>query len=481
MADPRYEAIVGLEVHVQLRTRTKLFCGDLVEHGVPPNTHVCPVCLGLPGALPVLNERAVELAVLAALGLGSTVKERSTFARKHYSYPDLPKGYQITQHDEPLATGGYLLLPDADGGRPGAVRIRRVHLEEDSGRSLHDRVPGATALDFNRAGAPLVEIVTEPDLRSPEGARTFLGRLKQVLEYVGASACRMEDAHLRVDANVSLRTDGSDAPGVRTEIKNLNSFSGVERALRFEIERQERVLASGGAVEPVTLLWDAARGEARPLRTKEESADYRYLPDPDLPALTVSPEWLKRIRNALPELPDARAARFVRDYSLDPGHAGVLTATRELADYYEQVARRTDPREAATWVMGDVLAAAGAEGFSLDRFRVRPADLAELIELRAAGIVSRPVAKQVFTRMVETGKPAAQIVGEEGLQRVDEAGAVESWVDEAVREHPGEAARYRAGETRLLEFFVGQVMRRSGGRVDPQRARDLLTEKLEEG
>jgi aspartyl-tRNA(Asn)/glutamyl-tRNA(Gln) amidotransferase subunit B len=479
VAAARWEPAIGLEVHVQLRTRTKLFCGDLAEFGALPNTHVCPVCLGLPGALPTLNEAAVDLAVLAALGLNSTVQERSAFARKHYFYPDLPGGYQVTQHDLPLAAGGYLLVPDADGGSPTAVRIRSVHLEADSGKSLHDRVPGATAIDMNRAGVPLVEIVTEPDLRSPAQARAFLTRLKQVLQYVGLGDCDMEEGRLRVDANVSLRPSASGTLGTRTEVKNLNSFAGVERALRFELERQVGVLAAGGSVQPATLLWDAARGEARTLRVKEDGADYRYFPEPDLPPLTIADERLRRLRQAIPEMPDVRAARFVKDYGADAKHAEVLTGTREIADFYESVARRTDPREASAWVMGDFLAAANAAGGDLDRFPVRPADLAGLIELLAAGIVSRPVAKQVFARMVETGKPAAQIVGEEGWQRVDDADALGAWADDVLREHPEEAARYRAGETRLLDFFVGQLVRRSGGTADPQRAAAAITERLE--
>ncbi|HEX8273134.1 MAG TPA: Asp-tRNA(Asn)/Glu-tRNA(Gln) amidotransferase subunit GatB [Longimicrobiaceae bacterium] len=479
VAASRYEVAIGLEVHARLRTTTKLLCGDLAEFGAPPNTHVCPVCMGLPGALPALNEQAVDMAVLAALGLSSTVQERSAFARKHYFYPDLPKGYQVTQHGQPLATGGYLLLPDADGGKPTAIRIRGVHLEEDSGKSLHDRVAGATAIDLNRAGVPLVEIVTEPDLRTPAQARAFLSRLRQTLQYVGAGECDMEEGSLRVDANVSLRPAGTSTLGTRTEIKNLSSFSGVERALRWEIERQEGVLAAGGRVEAATLLWDAQRGEARPLRAKEAGADYRWLPEPDLPPLVLSEERMRRLKQAVPEMPDARAARFVRDYGVDPGHAEVLTGTREVADFYESVARRTDPREAAAWVMGDFLAAANAAGGDLDRFPVRPADLSGLIELLAAGIVSRPVARQVFARMAATGKPAAQIVGEEGWQRVDDADALGALADEVLRDHPDEAARLRAGETRLLDFFVGQLMRRSGGTADPQQAAAAITARLE--
>ncbi|MET0397333.1 MAG: Asp-tRNA(Asn)/Glu-tRNA(Gln) amidotransferase subunit GatB [Longimicrobiaceae bacterium] len=479
MAEARHEAAIGLEVHVQLRTRTKLFCGDLAEPGAPPNTHVCPVCLGLPGALPALNEQAVDLAVMAALGLSSTVQERSAFARKHSFSTDFPRGYQITQHGQPLATGGYLLVPDADGGKPTAVRIRSVHLEEDAGKSLHDRVPGATALDLNRAGVPLVEVVTEPDLRSPAQARAFLTRLKQVLQYVGLGDCDMQEGRLRVDANVSLRPAGTSTLGTRTEVKNLDSFAGVERALAFELERQEGVLAAGGSVQPATLVWDAARGETRVLPVAEEDADHRYLPEPDLPPLVLAEERMKRLRQAVPEMPDVRAARFVKDYAVEAQHAEVLTSTREIADFYESVARRTDPREASSWVMGDFLAAANAAGGDLDRFPVRPADLAGLIELLAAGIVSRPVAKRVFARMVETGKPAAQVVGEEGWQRVDDADVLGALADEVLREHPAEVERYRAGETRLLDFFVEELVRRSGGTADPRQAGAVLIDKLE--
>lgn len=470
------EPVIGLEVHVQLRTRTKLFCGNAVEFGAPPNVHVCPVCLGLPGALPVVNARAVELAATAALGLGCEVRPRSEFSRKSYFYPDLPKGYQITQHDRPLATGEALDVPGPEGAR--RVRIRRVHLEEDSGKSLHDRVAGATAVDLNRAGTPLIEIVTEPDLRSPAAARAFLTRLRQALLTLDVSDCSMEEGSLRVDANVSLRRRDK-AYGTRTEVKNLNSFSAVERALRFEIRRQGRILAAGGRVEPLTLLWDADRAEARPLRSKEGGHDYRYFPEPDLPPLVLEEGWIAARRAALPELPWDRVARLQAEHGLDPAQAEVLGVSPALADYFEAVVGEgADAREAANWVRGEVLSLAGGRPPSRADFPVTPAALADLLRLLASGAVSRPAAKRVLARMARTGEAAAAVVEREGLGRVEGGEAVEAWAEEVVRAHPAEAERFRAGESRLLTFFVGEAMRLSRGRADPREAAEVLRRKL---
>ena len=479
-ASSSYEPVIGLEIHVQLATRTKMFCADRAEYGGEPNTRVCPVCLGLPGALPVVNGVAVELAIRAALGLGCTVHETSVFARKNYFYPDLPKGYQITQYDRPLATDGALAVgtgPDA-----ARVRIQRVHLEEDTGRSMHDRFPDRTAIDLNRAGVPLIEIVTRPDLAGPAAARAFLTGLKRRLEYLAVSDCDMEKGSLRVDANVSVRPRGSGALGTKTEIKNLNSFANVERALAFEADRQAEVLAGGGRVVHETRLWDADAGVTRVMRSKEEARDYRYFPEPDLPPLVVAPEVVARVEAGLPELPEARARRLRDEHGLPDYDAGVLTATRELADYYEAVAAAAgDAKAASNWVMGPVLAWLNERQAAPGRFPVPPAALAGLIGLAADGTLSSSAARTVFDRMAETGRPAAEIVEAEGLAQVRDEGRLEAWVREALAAHPEEAAKLRDGATQLVGFFVGAVMKASGGAADPRRTRDLLEAEAERG
>jgi aspartyl-tRNA(Asn)/glutamyl-tRNA(Gln) amidotransferase subunit B len=475
---PIFETVIGLEVHVQLDTATKMFCGTPAEFGAEPNTHVCPVCLGLPGALPVTNAHAVELGMRAALGLGCTVHTTSIFARKNYFYPDLPKGYQITQFDRPLATDGVVHAPD--GSLRRSVRIRRIHLEEDAGKLLHDRVRDATAVDLNRAGVPLAEIVTEPDLLSPAHARAFLGILKQTLEYLDVSDCDMEKGSLRVDANVSLRPHGASALGTKTEVKNMNSFANVERALAFEIARQTVVLRAGGTIVQETLLWDEARGEARPMRSKEESHDYRYFPEPDLPPLVLEPAAIERARAALPELPAARSARFRESYGLPPYDADVLTATRTLAEYFEGVATAAgDAKAASNWVMGDVLAWQKQHGHA--EFPMPPKRLAELIALVADGTVSNTIARQVFGRMLEDNRSAHEIVQQEGLMQVRDASQLESWVEEVVAAHPAEVTRFRGGDDKLLAFFMGQVMKKSRGKADPQQATDILQIRLKQG
>lgn len=475
-----FEAVIGLEIHVQLKTRTKMFCGDSVEFGAEPNTNVCPVCLGLPGALPVINRQAVELGVRAALGLGCEVHETSVFARKNYFYPDLPKGYQITQYDRPLATGGELAVPNADGGEPIRVRIRRIHLEEDAGKSLHDRIPGMTAVDLNRAGVPLIEIVTEPDLRSPAQARAFLVRLKQLLEYLEVSDCDMEKGSLRVDANVSIRPAGSAELGTKTEVKNMNSFANVERALAFEIERQIAVVRGGGKVVQETLLWDQARGEARPMRSKEESHDYRYFPDPDLPSLVLDRVAVEAARAGLPELPAAKAARFREQYGLPAYDIEVLTASREVADYFEAVAREAgDAKAASNWVMTAVLAWMNEKQRPIRDLPVPPGHLAQLIGLTADGTLSVTIARQVFERMAETGQPPAEIVETEGLAQVRDVAQLRQWVAEVLAEHGAEVERYRAGEQKIFGFLMGQIMKKSRGKADPRQASALLREALE--
>ncbi|HSG81199.1 MAG TPA: Asp-tRNA(Asn)/Glu-tRNA(Gln) amidotransferase subunit GatB [Gemmatimonadota bacterium] len=477
----RWETVIGLEIHVQLRTRSKMFCGCRVEFGAEPNTNVCPVCLGLPGALPVINGRAVEFAVRAALALGCHVHSHSAFARKNYFYPDLPKGYQISQYDRPLATGGSL-APEVASSESASVRIRRLHLEEDSGKSLHDRFPNTTAVDLNRAGVPLIEIVTEPDLRTAAAARAFLVQLKQTLEYVDVSDCNMEEGSLRVDANVSVRRAGSEELATKTEVKNMNSFSQLEKALDFEASRHLAILEAGGAVEHQTMLWDAARGETRSMRGKEEVHDYRYFPEPDLPALQLADADIARVADGLPELPWQKVRRFMSEYGLPAYNAEVLCASIELADYFEAVAGfARDARSASNWVMGEMLALSNELGRGVTELGVDARELARLIGLVDDKTLSHGLGRQVLRRMVETGLPATQVIDREGLRLEADASRVDALVDEAIAENPDEVERYRGGEAKLLTFFIGQVMRKSQGKVDPDVVRERLTERLSGG
>jgi len=472
----RYEMVVGLEVHVQLKTRTKAFCGCSTDFGSPPNVNTCPVCLALPGALPVLNTRAVELATRAAQGLGCKINPVSVFARKNYFYPDLPKGYQISQFDQPLATGGFVVLGKSEKGSDIRIGITRLHMEEDAGKSIHDRYPGATAIDLNRAGVPLIEIVSEPDIRSAAGAGAYLRTLKQILQYLDVSDVSMEEGSLRVDANISVRPPGQVKLGTKTEVKNMNSFSAVEKALESEFERQCALLDAGANVQQQTLLWDGARETVRPSRTKEGSHDYRYFPEPDLRPLMLDEKWLDYARNDLPELPEARKKRFVEEYGISLSEVEQLTTTPTLAEYFEAVARASgDGKGAYNWVMGEVMAALRGSGEDISHFKVRPADLAQLLNLVRDGTISHTAAKRVFARMVETGKPAAQVAADEGLLQVGDEVAIASWIDEVLNEHPEEAKRYLSGETKLQGVLVGFVMKKSKGRADPKRVNQLLS------
>jgi aspartyl-tRNA(Asn)/glutamyl-tRNA(Gln) amidotransferase subunit B len=476
MSRERYEMVVGLEVHVQLKTRTKAFCGCSTDFGAPPNVNTCPVCLALPGALPVLNERAVELATRAALGLGCRVNPVSVFARKNYFYPDLPKGYQISQFDQPLATGGSVVIGKNEKGSDVQIGITRLHMEEDAGKSIHDRYPGATAIDLNRAGVPLIEIVSEPDIRTSAGAGAYLRTLKQILQYLDVSDVSMEEGSLRVDANISVRPPGQSKLGTKTEVKNMNSFSAVERALEAEFERQCALLDSGGKVEQQTLLWDGARETVRPSRTKEGSHDYRYFPEPDLRPLIVDEKWISDAQKHLPELPEARKQRLAQEFGISPSEVEQLTATPALSDYFEAVARASgDGKAAYNWVMGEVLAALRPSGEDIAHFRVRPADLAELLNLVRDGTISHTAGKRVFAQMVGTGKQAAQVAADEGLLQVGDESAIATWVDEVLSEHPEEAGRYLAGEKKLQGVLVGFVMKKSKGRADPKRVNQLLS------
>ena len=474
----KYEMIVGLEVHVQLKTRTKAFCGCSTQFGAAPNVNTCPVCLGLPGTLPVLNYRAVELAVRAAHALCCTVNRTSVFARKNYFYPDLPKGYQISQYSKPLASGGCVVIGEREDGGLIQVQLTRLHMEEDAGKSVHDRFPGATAVDLNRAGVPLVEIVSEPDMRSSAEAGAFLRTLKQLLEYVDVSDVNMEEGSLRVDANISTRLRGEVKLGTKTEIKNLNTFSGVERALEVEFARQCAILEAGGTVEQQTMLWDQFTGEVRPARSKEESHDYRYFPEPDLPPLVLDPGWLDDIREKLPDLPTDKRKRLAEQYALSEYELDVLTASPRLADYYENVARaHGDAKVAANWVMRDVLQIVNALGIGIAHFRVRPADLAQLLDLVRDGQLSGTAARTVFAEMARTGNLPLQIAEKEGLIQVGDEAQIREWLDEVMKEHPKEALRYLNGERRLQGVLVGLVMKKSKGSADPKRVNQLLSER----
>ena len=479
---PTFEPVIGLEIHAQLLTATKIFCGCSTRFGAEPNTQLCPVCFGMPGALPVLNRRAVEFAIRAALALECRIHEDSIFARKNYFYPDLPKGYQISQYERPLATDGGLEF--AAGAERRTLGIIRVHLEEDAGKSLHDGLPDSdrsTYLDFNRSGVPLIEIVTRPDLRSPAEAADAFSRLREILVAIGVNDGNMEEGSLRCDANVSVRPAGSETLGVKTEVKNLNSFRHVQRALEFEIERQVNALEAGATLEQQTRLWDPSAAQTFLMRTKEEADDYRYFPEPDLPPLVLDAAWIEEIRRSLPELPQARRSRLVAQYHLPEYDAGVLTQSMALADYFERVAAKAGNSKAASnWIMVELTRKMNETKTSIDGVPLRPEALAELIELIDTGSITGPVAKTVFEKMYDTGKSAAEIVEADGLGRIDDAAAIDAAVREVLSAHAGPVAEYRAGKTKTFGFLVGQVMKATAGKADPKHVNESVRRVLAE-
>jgi len=475
-----FEPVIGLEVHAQLLTESKIFCACQASYGAPPNSMTCPVCLGLPGSLPVLNKKAVEYAVRMILAVGGEVRRNSSFARKNYFYPDLPKGYQISQYSQPVGRGGKIEynMPD---GRKKACRINRVHLEEDAGKSLHPESGEAyTRLDFNRCGVPLIEIVTEPDIRSPEESYTYLVKLKQILQYLEICSGDMEKGHLRCDANVSVREKGKKKLGTRTEVKNLNSFKGVEKALDFEIKRQVKILKKGGEVEQATLLWDENRQVARLMRTKEESEDYRYFPEPDLPELVIENEWIEEIRKSLPEMPEARANRFIEQYKIRQYDAELLTDNRPLADYFEKVMECFDNGQtAANWTLTEILGLLKDSHGDINTFKVSPGMTADLLNRVKNRVISGRTAKAVFREMTVSGQTAAEIIDRQGLKQITDEKKLRAEIEKVLKDNPGQLEQYRTGKAALLDYFVGQVMHRTGGRAEPETVNRLLKKILE--
>lgn len=473
----KYETVIGLEVHAELATETKIFCSCSTAFGAPPNTNTCPICLGHPGVLPVLNRRAVEYAMKAALALNCEITEHTKFDRKHYFYPDLPKAYQISQYDRPIGRNGWVEIEV--NGEKKRIGINRLHLEEDAGKSNHVEGGFATLLDFNRVGVPLIEIVTEPDIRSPEEARLFLEKLRTILLYTEVSDVKMEEGSLRCDANISLRPVGQTTFGTKTELKNMNTFSGVQRALEYEQQRQAKVLDAGEKVVQETRRWDENRKETIPMRSKEEAEDYRYYPDPNLVYLHISKEWIEEVRRSLPEMPDARKERYVREYGLPEYDAGVLTASKKLADYFEEaVATGADVKSVSNWVMVELLGYMNKHNLEIEQVKMSPQHLGTMIQLIEKGTISGKIAKTVFAEMLETGKDPETVIKEKGLVQISDEGALREIVLKVIEANPKSVEDYRNGKERAIGFLVGQVMKETKGKANPQLVNKLLLEAI---
>ena len=472
-----FEPIIGLEIHAQLKTRTKIFCSCSTAFGAPPNSHTCPVCLGMPGVLPVLNKKVVEFTLAMALATNCRIAGESRFARKNYFYPDLPKGYQISQYELPISHHGYVEIQLNDHTK--RIGITRIHMEEDAGKLIHDTARPFSRVDFNRTGVPLIEIVSEPDIRSPEEAGAYLRQLRAVLRYLDICDGNMEEGSFRCDANVSVRPKGSDAFGTRTELKNLNSFKHVEKALQFEIRRQTETIADGGVVVQETRLWNPDKNQTTSMRGKEEAHDYRYFPDPDLLPLVIDDEWITLVKEKLPELPDQKKHRFRDEYDLPSYDAEVLTSSRELADYFEACIKDfNQPKLVSNWVMGSLLGYLNAQGITIEASLIAPRDLAELLRMMDEGLISGKIAKTVFEEMAQSGKPPKQIVEEKGLVQVSDESLIDEVVTRVLSDHPEEVEAYRNGKTKLLGFFVGQAMKATQGKANPKTVNTILSEKL---
>ncbi|MDN4595094.1 Asp-tRNA(Asn)/Glu-tRNA(Gln) amidotransferase subunit GatB [Polycladomyces subterraneus] len=473
----QFETVIGLEVHVELSTKTKIFCGCSTEFGAPPNTHTCPICLGHPGVLPVLNRQAVEYAMKAAMALNCEIAEYSKFDRKNYFYPDLPKAYQISQYDQPIGRNGWIEIEV--NGEKKRIGITRVHLEEDAGKLNHMENEEGSLVDFNRVGVPLIEIVSEPDLRSPQEARAYLEKLKAIMQYTGVSDVKMEEGSLRCDANISLRPVGSEKFGTKTELKNLNSFRNVERGLEYEQKRQAEILSQGGEITQQTLRWLEDEGRTKVMRSKEEAHDYRYFPEPDLVRLHIDDEWKELVRATIPELPDARQARYTKEYGLSNYDAGLLTASKVIADFFDQtVEAGAEPKAAANWIASELLGYLNAHDKELADTQITPQGLAGMIRLIQDGTISTKIAKKVFKELVEKGGDPKRIVEEKGLVQISDEGQLRQIVEQVLAENQQSVEDYRNGKDRALGYLVGQVMKLTKGKANPQLVNQLIREQI---
>ncbi|WP_270455506.1 Asp-tRNA(Asn)/Glu-tRNA(Gln) amidotransferase subunit GatB [Allisonella histaminiformans] len=478
----KYEAVIGLEVHTELHTATKIFCNCKTSFGADPNTNVCPVCLGLPGVLPVLNKKVLEFAVRAGLALNCEISRFSKFDRKNYYYPDLPKNFQTSQFDLPICEHGYLDV-EVDG-EVSRIRITRAHMEEDAGKLVHHGSSITTAdyslVDYNRTGTPLLEIVSEPDMRSAKQAVAYMEKMRAILQYCGISDCRMEEGSLRCDANVSVRPVGQKELGTKTEIKNINSFKGVERAIEYEALRQAEILEAGGTIKQETRTWDENEGVTKSMRSKEEANDYRYFPEPDLVPFTVSDEYIENIRKTLPELPDARKARYMESYGLSAYDAAYVTSDKDRADFFEAMVKAgADAKEACNWLMGELAGMLSENGLEIKDSKVTPEAMAELLKLITKGTISGKIAKKIFPEMWETGKSAETIVKEQGLVQISDTGALEAMVDEAIAENPKAVADFKSGNKKAMGAMIGQIMKKSHGKANPRMVSGILIKKLQ--